>query len=57
MSKYITVGKTRLEKKLLKQYKYLQKIIQGGKLRGYRLYTTGHFNLPSFSRYYWLSKV
>lgn len=51
---YITKGKTMREKKLLKKHKFIQKIVQDNKLRGYRLYSAGYFGLPSFRDYHWV---
>ena len=48
------IGKTKIEKALLERFDFIEKVINDGILRGYRLYNKGCFGLPSFSRYYWL---
>lgn len=54
MLRYITKGKTAIEKRLLRRYSFIQKINRDGILIGYRLYGRGCFGLPSWRSYYWI---
>ena len=49
----ITKGRTGIERKLLRQWSFIEKVVQEGILKGYRLYVIGYFGLPSFRDYHW----
>ena len=54
--KMITIGRSKVEKALLKNWAFLKRIKRDGKTVGYTLYSTGIFGLPSFNRYYWINQ-